>query len=90
MHFCLTWRILEIDNMEVGQQITIVVCTPYATTKEDGVIEEISDKGISIFGLEHSLFDKTTGKKTDSFPGSTVYIKEIYSTYINSKAKRRV
>ena len=63
-------------KMKKNDKVTIVVETPWATTEEDGIIEEITDTEIFIKELEIP-FHKETGIKTESFAGAKVYIKEL-------------
>lgn len=62
--------------MKEGDEVTIVVKTPWATTEEKRIIESISKGKIYIEDL-NIPFDKKTGQKTETFPGSEAYIKEI-------------
>ncbi len=62
--------------MKKGRSVTIVVVTPFATTEEARVIEKVTKTKIFIEGLDIP-FDRITGKKIETFNGSSVYIKEL-------------
>lgn len=64
-------------KIKEGDKVTIVVVTPWTTTEELRVIEEIIDDNIYIDGLDIP-FDLLSGKKTEIFFGTKVYIKEIF------------
>lgn len=62
--------------MKKNQKVTIVVKTPWGTTEEDGLVERVTKDEIFIKGLDIP-FNKITGIKTETFAGSSVYIKEL-------------
>ena len=62
--------------MKAGDEITVVVVTPVATTEEKGIVQHIEGDNIYVEGLDIP-FNTKTGDKTDVFPGARVYIKEL-------------
>jgi len=62
--------------MKRGDTITVVIKTPWATTEEELTINKITATEIFVDTLGIP-FNKKTGYKVESFPGSLVYIKEI-------------
>jgi hypothetical protein len=62
--------------MKKGNKVTLVIVTPVATVEEVGVIEKVKGNEIFIEGLDIP-FDKKSGVKTYSFPGTSTYIKEL-------------
>lgn len=70
--------------MKKGDKVTIVVMTPFATTEKDGIVEMVKKNNIHIKGLEIP-FDRLTGKRTDVFFGTKVYIKELAQPKQNGK-----
>lgn len=62
--------------MKIGDNITIVVDTPWSTVEESGIISDIKENLIFIKDLDIP-FNAKTGYKTQCFTGSNCYIKEI-------------
>ncbi len=64
--------------MKIGDIVTVVVRIPEAaaTTEEKIKVARITNDKIYLEGLDIPFF-RFTGVKTESFPGTLVYIKEI-------------